>query len=108
MKELGRLVGYSHSLWVIKTAKRRRGERPSEGLCYPLREIPGDHSIPLSICRRLARIIAELEPLSKQHGIARFFKNADHAKILSGFVQDLAYAVTDYQVWATNPVTKTL
>ena len=52
-----------------------------------------------SICRKLAGIIAKLGPLSEPNGIVKFFKNVDHAKVLNGFVQDLAYAVTDYQVW---------
>ena len=54
--------------------------------------------------RKLAEIIAKLKPLSKQHGIAKFLKNVDHAQVLNGFVQDLAYAVTDYQVWDGNSV----
>ena len=28
----------------------------------------------------------------------KFLKNVDHANVLNGFVQDLSYAVTDYQV----------
>ena len=98
-REFGRLVEYSHILSVTKTGMRRREERPSRGLCYLLREMPVRYSTTLSIHRKLARIIAKLEPLSKKHGIAKFLKNADHASILNGFVQDLAYAVTDYQVW---------
>ena len=59
-------------------------------------------SIALFVYRKLAGIIAKLEPLSKQHGVVKFFKNADNADILNGFVQDLAYAVTDYQVCLTD------
>ena len=40
----------------------------------------------------------KLEPLGEQHGLMKFFKNVDNANILNGFVQDLTYAVTDYQV----------
>ena len=54
--------------------------------------------------RKLARIVAELKPLSEQHGILKFLKNVDHSKTLNGFVQDLAYAVTDYQVGDTKPI----
>jgi hypothetical protein len=84
---------------ATKIAERRLGERFSEGLYNSLREILAYHSIPLSVRRKLAGIIAKVEPLSDQSRIARFLKNVDHAKILNGFVQDLAYAVTDYQVW---------
>lgn len=58
----------------------------------------------LFIRRKLAGIIAELGPLSEQNGIFRFLKKVDHAKILNGFVQDSAYAVTDYQVWDADLV----
>ena len=40
----------------------------------------------------------KLEPLSDQHGLKRFLHNIDNSKTLSGFVQELADAVTDYQV----------
>ena len=40
----------------------------------------------------------KLKPLSEQHGLAKFLKNVDHADTLGGFVQDLSYAITDYQV----------
>ena len=42
--------------------------------------------------------MAKLEPLSEQRGLLKFLKNVDHANTLNGFVQDLARAVTDYQV----------
>ena len=57
------------------------------------------------VCRKLVRIIAELRPLSDQHGLAKFLKNDDHANRLNGFVQDLAYAVADYQVCRSNIIT---
>ena len=66
---------------------------------FPLREISIHHRTALSIHRKLAGITAKLEPLSEQHKIMKFLKNADHASILNGFVQDLACAVADYQVW---------
>ena len=55
--------------------------------------------------RKLAGIIAKLRPLSEQRGLLKFLKNVDHANILNGFVQDLAYAVTDYQVCVPNSTT---
>ena len=67
-------------------------------------------SVHFSTCRlgrKLVGIIAELGPLSEQNGILRFLKNVDHAKILNGFVQDLAYAVTDYQVWDADSTSRT-
>ena len=50
--------------------------------------------------------MAKLKPLSKQRGIMKFLKNAGHANTLNGFVQDLAYAVTDYQVWNINTIAR--
>jgi hypothetical protein len=50
------------------------------------------------ICRRLADVVVQLEPLSEQNGLLRFLRNGDHAASLSGFVQNIAYAITDYQV----------
>ena len=49
-------------------------------------------------CRTLSGIIAKLEPLSKQRGLVKFLNNGDHASTLNGFVQNLANAVTDYEV----------
>ena len=49
-------------------------------------------------CRTLSGIIAKLEPLSEQRGLVKFLNNVDHTNTLSGFVQDLANAVTEYQV----------
>ena len=43
-------------------------------------------------------VIVKLEPLSEQNGLLRFLRNEDHAGLLNGFVQDIANAVTDYQV----------
>ena len=39
-----------------------------------------------------------LEPLSEQHALLKFLRNVDNAKILTGFAQELANAITDYQV----------
>ena len=56
----------------------------------------------MTIPRKLVRIIENLEPLSEEHGLLKFLKNADRANTLNGFVQDLACAITDYQVCAND------
>jgi len=61
--------------------------------------------IELTIRGKLDGIIAKLGPLSEQRGLLKFLNNVDHANALNGFVQDLANAVTDYQVWVTNSTT---
>jgi hypothetical protein len=38
----------------------------------------------------------------EEHGLLKFLKNADRVNTLNGFVQDLAYAITDYQVCVEN------
>jgi len=48
--------------------------------------------------RKLKRVIAKLEPLSDQHVLVRFLHNVENAKTLTGFVQELANAIMDYQV----------
>ena len=48
--------------------------------------------------RKLEGVVAKLEPLSEQHAFIKFLRNVDDAKTLTGFVQDLANAITDYQV----------
>ena len=64
-------------------------------------ESPSYRSLILLVHRKLVGIIIKLGPLSEQHGLRRFLKNVDHANTLSGFVQDLDYAVMDYQVCVT-------
>ena len=59
----------------------------------------------VTVRRKLARTVENLEPLSKEHGLLKFLKNADRANTLNGFVQDLAYAITDYQVRSARPTT---
>ena len=56
--------------------------------------------------RKLVGIIVKLKPLSEQHKIVKFLKNADDAKTLNSAVQALAIAVTDYQVCATNTASR--
>lgn len=48
--------------------------------------------------RKLEGVIAKLEPLADQHAFIGFLRNVDNAKILTGFIQELADAITDYQV----------
>jgi len=48
--------------------------------------------------RKLEVVIMKLEPLSKQHAIVDFLCNVGTAKTLTGFVQELANGITDYQV----------
>lgn len=55
-------------------------------------------SLTQNIRRKLMDIVVKLEPLSEQNGLLKFLRNEDHAGLLNGFVQDIAYAVTDYQV----------
>jgi len=43
-------------------------------------------------------VLERMEPLSEQKGLLKFLRNQDHAGLLNGFVQDIARAVTDYQV----------
>jgi len=62
----------------------------------------------LFVRRELAGIIAKLGPLSEQHGLLRFSKNVDHANTLNGFVQELIYVVTDYQVCVTKSTLRTI
>lgn len=48
--------------------------------------------------RKLVGVVSKLEPLSKQDVLLRFLRSVDNTKILTGFVQELANAITDYQV----------
>ena len=48
-------------------------------------------------------VTAKLEPLSEQHTLLKFLRNVENAKTLNGFVQELADAITDYQVRAAGP-----
>ena len=51
-----------------------------------------------SSLRKLEVVLMKLEPLSDQHAVVGFLRNVDDAKSLTGFVQELANAVMDYQV----------
>ena len=62
--------------------------------------------IALTIRRKLTGIITELTPLSEKNGLVKFLKNFDHANTLSGLVQDLSYAITDYQVCGAKTITR--
>ena len=48
-------------------------------------------------------VTAKLEPLSEQHALLKFLCNVENAKTLNGFIQELADAIMDYQVWAAGP-----
>ena len=52
--------------------------------------------------RKLKEVVVKLEPLSRQQALAGFLCNIDNTKTLAGFVQELANAITDYQVWAAS------
>ena len=54
------------------------------------------------IRRKLVKIVTKLGALSKQHGLLKFVNSIAHASTLNGFVQDLDYAITDYQVQVTK------
>jgi len=43
-------------------------------------------------------VTAKLEPLSEQHAFLKFLRNIENTRILNGFVQELADAITGYQV----------
>ena len=88
---------------MTRTVKRGNGEKFSEGL-YALLKKREYISHFIGFRRKLARIMAKLGPLAEQRGLMRFFKNVDHANVLNGFVNELSYALTDYQVWDPNSV----
>jgi len=53
--------------------------------------------------RKLDGVITKLEPLAEENALLKFIRNVNNAKILSGFVRELADAVEYYQVWARTP-----
>ena len=61
--------------------------------------MPAHHSIASPILRELARIIngLPLPPRAQEREVAKLL--ASHPQLLDGFVQDLARALADYQVW---------
>jgi len=58
----------------------------------------GIHQSTHPTLRRLDGVIKKLEPLAEQHALLKFLRNVDNAKMLTGFAQELADAITDYQV----------
>ena len=62
-----------------------------------------EHRLTYPSSRKLEGIIIKLESLSEEHALLQFLRNVDNAKTLTGFVQELADAIMDYQVWATTP-----
>ena len=65
---------------------------------FPLQSCTNTFLNQLVLCRTLSGIVVKLEPLSKKRGLEEFLNDVKHANTLNGFVQDLANAVTDYQV----------
>ena len=43
-------------------------------------------------------VLESMEPLSEKNGLLRFLRSEDHVGLLNGLIQDIAQAVTDYQV----------
>ena len=62
---------------------------------------PNAHKHAHPSLRKLREVISKLEPLTEQHVLIKFLRNVDNAKTLTGYVQELADAITDYQVCAT-------
>lgn len=60
----------------------------------------------LLVRRKLAEIVARLKPLSEQNGLVKFLNNVDNANTLNNFIQDLAYAIIDYQVRGANSISR--
>ena len=60
--------------------------------------VPGLTTAYATYHRRLVNVLERMEPLSEQHGLLKFLQNEDHAGLLNDAVQDVAQAVTDYQV----------
>jgi len=76
---------------------RSCGER-EENRASEVRTCTNTHQSAYPPLRKLEGVIAKLEPLSDQHALLKFLRNIDNAKTLMGFVQELADAITDYQV----------
>ena len=54
--------------------------------------------------RKLYYVRRNLLPLEKQGKIEGFFKNTENSGKLSGLVEDIRDAMTDYQVCIHNPI----
>ena len=94
IESLSEILAFPVGDWDAEEMARRIALRKS---VFTLQEA-STRLIASVVCRKLVWIIAQLTPLSEQHGIAKFLNNPDYSNCLSGFVQDLAYAVADYQV----------
>lgn len=80
---------------------RRNGGEPSfGGSCSYGRISVRSSRLLTTPPRKLEGVITKLEPLADQHAIFQFLCNVDNAKTLTGFIQDIANAITDYQVRA--------
>jgi len=62
-----------------------------------------NYHLPYPSPRKFEGVIAKLEPLSEQHALLKFLHNVDNTKALIGFAQELADAITDYQVRTVSP-----
>jgi hypothetical protein len=81
-----------------KMIMRRTREEWSFGGLYSLYSYRRHGQLTHLAPRKLDGVIKKLEPLSEEHTLLKFLRNVDNAKILSGFVQELADAVEYYQV----------
>ena len=99
MKEIERRV---QSLSGVLASPLSKGDSSEKGRRVVLQMfVPSCvniHQFAYPTLRKLKGVIAKLEPLTEQHALIGFFRNDDNAKILAGFVQDLADAIMDYQV----------
>ena len=104
MKEIKRRV---QSLSGVLASPASEGDYAEKGRRVELRRFVlvriYVYQSPHPSLRKLEGVIANLEPLSDQHAFVGFLRNADNAKTLGGFVQDLADAITDYQVRTVGP-----
>ena len=73
--------------------QRKGGEQSFRGSC-----LHKYTAVCLPSFRKLDGVIVKLEPLSEEHVLLGFLRNVDNAKSLTGFIQELSDAITDYQV----------
>ena len=102
MKDIGERVKSLRELLASPVGDQDTGEKARRTalrkFVFPLQSCTNAFLNQLVLCRTLSGIIAKLEPLSNKRGLEEFLNNVDHVNTLNGFVQDLANAVTDYQV----------
>jgi hypothetical protein len=103
VKEIERRVHSLSDVLVSPVSEDDHAERTRRAVLQRFVLVRYTHRFAYLFPRNLERVIAKLEPLSGQHGLVGFLRSADNAKTLTGFVQELADAVTDYQVRAADP-----